>query len=285
MKIAVTGATGHLGGLVVRGLLKKGAAHTIIALARNAQKAQPLADLGAEVRVADYGNPAALEAALAGVDRLLLVSSSEVGQRTAQHKNVIDAAKQAGVKHIVYTSVAKAATSPLILAPEHKATEELIVESGLPHTFLRNNFYTDVFAAHIDTARQSGSIIGAAGNGRVASATRADLAEAAVAVLLGSGHEGKTYELTGDRAWNYAELAATIGEILGQPVSYNDLDGDTYVDILRSFGMDGDTAGFYAAIDGNIAAGALDQVSGDLAALIGRPPTPLKQGLEDASRA
>jgi len=279
MNIAVTGATGHLGGLVVKGLLEKGVAGKVIAIVRNAEKAQALAAQGAEVRVADYGDPAALEAALAGVDRLLLVSSSEVGQRTAQHGNVIAAAKAAGVKHIVYTSVVKAATSPLVLAPEHKATEELILGSGLAYTILRNNFYTDVFKEHVETARQSGSVIGAAGNGRVASATRADLAEVAVAVLLGTGHEGKTYELTGDRAWSYADLAQAVGGIIGRPVTYNDMDADTFVDVLKSFGMDAETAGFYAAIDRNIAEGALSEVTGDLAALLGRPPTPLEQGL------
>lgn len=279
MNIAVTGATGQLGGLVVKGLLEKRKADKVIAIVRNAQKAEPLAAQGVEVRVADYGDPAALEAALAGVDRLLLVSSSEVGQRTAQHGNVIDAAKAAGVKHLVYTSVARAATSPLVLAPEHKATEELILKSGLTYTLLRNNFYTDVFREHIETARQSGAIIGAAGNGRVASATRADFAEAAVAVLLGAGHEGKTYELTGERAWSYADLAEAVGEIIGKAVTYNDMDADTFVDVLRSFGMDADTAGFYAAIDRNIAEGALSEVTGDLAALLGRVPTPLKQGL------
>jgi len=279
MNVAITGATGHLGGLVVDGLLNSDVDVNVIAVVRNPQKAQPLAERGVDVRVADYGDPSALVAALSGVDRLLLVSSSEVGQRTAQHKNVIDAARTAGAKHIIYTSVVKAATSPLILAPEHKATEELLVDSGVTYTILRNNFYTDVFKAHVETARQSGSIIGAAGNGRVASATRADLAEAAVAVLLGEGHEGKTYELTGDEAWSYADLAEAVGEIIGRAVIYNDMDVDTFEDVLRSFGMDAETAGFYAAVDRNIAEGALSDVTGDLKALLGRAPTPLKQGL------
>lgn len=282
MEIAVTGSTGQLGQLVVNGLLEKGTSIKVIAVARDEKKAQPLVKRGAEVRIAHYGDPAALKAAFSGVDRLLLISSSEVGQRIEQHKNVIDAAKAAGVKHIVYTSAPKATTTALIVAPEHKATEENILQSGMEYTILRNNWYTENYKDRIETARKTGTIVAAAGAGRVASATRADFAAGAVAVLLGEGHEGKIYELGGDHAWDYNELAETIGEIIGKPVAYKSVDTDTLIGIMKDAGLDEGMAGFVATLDGNIAEGALSEVTGDLSGLIGRPTTSLKEGLEDA---
>ena len=282
MNIAVTGATGQLGHLVVNGLLEKGPSNKVIAVARDEKKAQPLAKRGVEVRVAHYGDPAALKDAFAGVDRLLLISSSEVGQRIGQHKNVIDAAKAAGVKHIVYTSAPRATTTALVIAPEHKATEENILQSGMDYTILRNNWYTENYKDRVETARKTGAVVAAAGTGRVASATRADFAAGAVAVLLGSGHEGKIYELSGDHAWDFNELAETIGTIIGKPVVYKSVDAGTLIDNLKSAGLDEGIAGFMAAVDGNIAEGALSEVTGDLSKLIGRPTTPLRKGLEDA---
>ena len=282
MKIAVTGATGHLGQLVVNGLLEKSTSIKIIAVVRDEKKALPLVKRGAEVRVAHYGDPAALKAAFSGVDRLLLISSSEVGQRIEQHKNVINAAKAAGVKHIVYTSAPRATTTTLIIAPEHKATEENILQSGMEYTILRNNWYTENYKDKVETASKTGTIVSAAGAGRVASATRADFAAGAVAVLLGTGHEGKVYELGGDYAWDYNELAETIGEIIGKPVVYKAVDVGTLIDILKSAGLDEGMAGFSAALDGNIAEGALSEVTGELSRLIGRPTTSLRKGLKDA---
>lgn len=282
MKIAVTGATGQLGQLVVNGLLEKSTSIKIIAVVRDEKKALPLVKRGAEVRVAHYGDPAALKAAFSGVDRLLLISSSEVGQRIEQHKNVINAAKAAGVKHIVYTSAPRATTTTLILAPEHKATEENILQSGMEYTILRNNWYTENYKDKVETASKTGTIVSAAGAGRVASATRADFAAGAVAVLLGTGHEGKVYELGGDYAWDYNELAETIGEIIGKPVVYKAVDAGTLIDILKSAGLDEGMAGFSAALDGNIAEGALSEVTGELSRLIGRPTTSLRKGLKDA---
>lgn len=282
MKIAVTGATGHLGRLVVDNLLEQTPSINVIAVVRDDEKARPLAERGAEVRVAAYGNRPALEAAFTGVDKVLLVSSSEVGQRIEQHKNVIDAARTAGVKHIVYTSAPRAATTSLILAPEHKATEENILQSGLEYTILRNNWYTENYVSQIDAARHSGAIVAAVGEGRVASATRADFAAAAAAVLLGKGHEGKIYELGGDEAWDYHELAKTIGEIIGKPVEYKAVDGALLIDHLKAAGLDEGMVGFLVALDANIAEGDLSEVTGDLSKLIGRPTTTLKQGLMDA---
>jgi NAD(P)H dehydrogenase (quinone) len=279
MRIAVTGATGHLGHLVVQDLLKSTPAQDIVAIVRDASKAADLAAQGVQVRVAPYDDPPALRAALAGVDRLLLISSSEVGRRVQQHQNVIDAAKAAGVQYIAYTSAPLAATTSLILAPDHKATEELLIDSGVDFTFLRNNWYTENYLQQLNTARQTGKVVAAAGQGQVASASRADYAAGAAAVLLGSGHVGRIYELGGDDAWTYDELAAAIGEVIGKPVTYEPVDGATLVEILQSVGLDEGTAGFVAALDANIAAGALAEVTHDLSRLIGRPTTPLVEGL------
>ncbi len=282
MKIAITGATGQLGQLVVNGLLEKGTSIKVIAVVRDEKKALPLAKHGAEIRVAGYGDPAALKAAFSGVDKLLLISSSELGQRIEQHKNVINAAKAAGVKHIVYTSAPRATTTTLIVAPEHKATEENILQSGMEYTILRNNWYTENYKNIVETARKTGAIVAAVGAGRVASATRVDFAAGAVAVLLGTGHEGKIYELGGDYAWDYNELAETIGEIIEKPVAYKSVDAGTLIGILKGAGLEEGIAGFIAALDGNFAEGALSEVTGELSKLIGRPTTSLRKGLMDA---
>ena len=282
MKIAVTGANGKLGRLVIQGLLATQAPEDIVAVVRNESRAADLAQLGIQVRVASYEDVPALEAAFAGVDKLLLVSSSEVGKRIPQHKNAIDAAKTAGVKHVVYTSAPKATTSNLVLAPEHKATEEYLASSGLDYTVLRNGWYTENFLQAVETAKQTGTIVAAAGGGRVASASRADYAAAAVAVLLGSGHEGEVYELSGDYAWDYNELAVAVSEIIGKPVAYQPVDGPTLINILVGAGLERPTAEFVATLDENTAAGLLSETSGDLSALIKRPTTPLREGLKAA---
>lgn len=280
MRIGVTGATGKLGRLVVEGLLEARPAKDIVAIVRNEAKASNLVQLGVEVRVASYDDDApTLQAALAGLDRLLLVSSSEVGQRVRQHRNAIDAAKSAGVGHLVYTSAPRATTTALILAPEHKATEEYLAESGLVYTVVRNNWYTENYAGQIETARQTGAIVGAAGAGRVASATRADYAAGAVAVLMGEGHEGKVYEFSGNSAWDYYELARTIAEIIAKPVAYRSVEAGKMVELLTQAGLDAGTAGFRAALDENIGAGLLSDSNDQLSTLIRRPTTALKEGL------
>ncbi|OQA41404.1 MAG: Quinone oxidoreductase 2 [Chloroflexi bacterium ADurb.Bin325] len=282
MKIGVTGAAGHLGRLAIDGLLAKLPAEDIIAIVRNPAKAADLAARGVVVRVAAYDDTPALDAALAGVDTLLLISSSEVGRRAQQHRNIIDAAKAAGVRRIVYTSTPQATTTALILAPEHKATEEYLVASGVPYTIVRNNWYTENYVQEVETARKTGAIVTAAGEGRVASATRADYAAGAVAVLLGEGHENKVYEFSGDYAWNFHELAAAISEIIGRPVTYRAVDAAALIELLKGAGLSADTAGFVATLDGNIADGLLGLVSPDLSRLIGRPTTPLLEGLRAA---
>jgi NAD(P)H dehydrogenase (quinone) len=196
--IVVTGATGQLGRLVVEGLLKKVPATELAVAVRTPAKAADFAERGVQVRTADFTQPAGLAAAFAGADKLLLISSNEVGQRVPQHQAVVTAAKEAGVGHLVYTSLLHADTSTLGLAPEHRATEQLIRESGIPFTFLRNGWYTENYAPTITQAVEQGSFPGSAGDGKVASASRADYADAAVAALTGEGHEGKSYELAGD---------------------------------------------------------------------------------------
>ncbi|HEY7815978.1 MAG TPA: SDR family oxidoreductase [Nakamurella sp.] len=282
MTIAVTGATGHLGALVIDHLLETTAPADVVAVVRDPAKAAALVDRGVTVRPAAYTDPAALRAAFDGVDTLMFVSSSEAGQRVEQHRNVIDAAVAAGVGRVVYTSAPRATTTQLVLAPEHKFTEEYLAASGLPFTILRNNWYTENYAGLVETARQTGTVVAAAGDGRVASASRADFAAAAAEVLTGAGHEGQVYELGGDHAWDYSELAAALAQIVGAPVTYRSVDVPTLTGILQGVGMDAPTAGFVAQMDDDIAHGALAETTGELAKLIGRPTTPLLDGLRQA---
>lgn len=283
MTIAVTGATGQLGRLVLDELLTNHEPAALVAVVRDAGKAGELRARGVQVRVADYSDPASLEVALTGVEKLLLISGSEVGARVAQHANVINAAKAAGVNFIAYTSVLAADTTDLILAPEHKATEELIRASGLEYTILRNGWYTENYVQTVATARQTGAVVAAAGDGRVASAARADYAAAAAEVLSSAGHEGRVYELSGDYAWDFKELATALTEIAGREVVYQPVTAAELVEILTSAGFDQGTAGFLAALDADTRAGLLAAVTGDLSGLIGRPTTPLLQALRSAA--
>lgn len=283
MTYAITGSTGAFGSLAVKHLLAlKVPASSIVALARNEAKAAGLKASGVQVRIADYGDGASLAAALAGVDRLLLVSGSEVGKRAVQHRAVIDAAKAAGVKLIAYTSIARADTSINPLAGEHKATEEALRASGLPFVVLRNNWYSENYADDVRRARDSGIIAAAVGEGRVASASRTDYAEAAVRALLGEGQAGKIYELGGAKAWDYRELAATASELLGRPVAFKPLTADERRKGLLAAGLPEGVAAFVVSLDQAIEAGSLASVSGDLEKLLGRKPQSLKEGLKVA---
>ena len=280
MTILVTGATGALGRLVVDGLLDRGAAPTdIIAGARDTAKAADLTDRGVRVVRLDYDDPATVRAAVEGVDAVLLISSSEVGHRIAQHRSVIDAARNAGVSKFVYTSAPRATTTDLVLAPEHKATEEAIVASGLPSVILRNNWYTENYASDLEAARATGVLAASTGAGRVASASRRDFADAAAVVLLDDGHLGSVYELGGDTAWDYTELAAAMTEVTRRTVEFRDVSLDDRVTGLKAAGLDPGTAGFVAAIDTGFRNGALAGTDGSLSRLIGRPTTPLVDGL------
>lgn len=272
--IVVTAATGQLGRHVVEGLRQQGV--KFVAGARNTA-----ADLGVEVRELDYNRPETIESALQGAEKVLLISGSEVGQRVAQHTAVVEAAKKAGVQHIIYTSAPHADTTSLILAPEHKATEEAIVASGIPYTFLRNGWYHENYVDTIKGAAHTGEIVGAAGDGRVASAARKDFADAAVAVLTSPGHENKVYELTGDVAWTFPEFAEEIAKVADRPVAYRNVSVEELAQHLTGLGLPAETAGFVAALDGNIAEGTLGHTPGDLRALIGRPTTPVSVTIKE----
>lgn len=279
MTIAVTGSTGQLGRLVIADLLKKLPADQIIALARNPAKA---GDLGVTVRAADYADPATLEAALQGVDTLLLISSSEVGQRAVQHQNVINAAKAAGVGRIVYTSLLHADTSPLSLAAEHVETEAALKASGVPYTILRNGWYTENYTGSVPAGVAHGALVGSAGEGRVSAATRADFAAAAVAAVTTDGHDGKTYELAGDNAFTLADLAAEVSAQTGRDIPYTNLPEGDYAAILTGVGLPADLSAAIAGWDVGASEGALFSDSKDLSRLIGRPTTPLRDAVAAA---
>ena len=279
MKIGVTGATGQLGRLVVEKLKQKVAADSIVALVRNPAKA---ADLGVEARAFDYTQPEILVASLKGIDKLLLISGNEIGQRLPQHKAVFEAAKQAGVKQITYTSILHADSSPLGLAGEHLGTEVAIKESGLTYTILRNGWYTENYTGSAKGAVGAGAFIGNAGDGKIASAARVDYAEAAAVVLAGEGHENKTYELAGDEAYTLTELAEEISRQTGKDIPYNNLTEAEYAGILKSFGLPDGLAEMLADSDTGASKGGLFDDSHVLSALIGRPTTPLAEVLADA---
>lgn len=282
--IAVTGATGHLGRLVIENLLERGvAAGEIVALARSPEKARDLAGRGVQVRAADYTQPDTLVAALQGVEKLLLVSANEVGQRVAQHRNLVDAARQAGVRLLAYTSILKADTSGMQLAAEHSATEEIIRASGIPFVFLRNGWYLENYTGNLASTLEHGALLGSADEGRVSAASRADYAAAAAAVLTGSGHENQTYELGGD-AFTLAELAGIISRESGRPVEYRNLPEEAFAGVLASFGLPEPFARVLADSDRGLARGELFTDRDDLRRLIGRAPTTPSEAVAAALR-
>jgi len=278
MKIAITGATGQLGRIVVSKLKEK-VGNNIVALVRTTGKA---ADLGVEVREADYEKRETLEAALKGVDTLLLISSSEIGKRAAQHQNVIDAAKKAGVKWIVYTSLLHADTTSLSIGEEHVATEAALQQSGIPFTILRNGWYTENYAGTIPGAIAGGAYLGSAGDGKVSAASRKDYAEAAVTVLTTENHQGKVYELAGDEAFTLTDLAAEISKQSGKNIPYKNLPADEYAAILTNFGLPAGLAAAIAGWDVSISKGDLFNASKQLSSLIGRSTTPVGEVVAEA---
>ncbi|MFX0579848.1 SDR family oxidoreductase [Nocardia nepalensis] len=273
MTVAVTAAGGQLGRLVVEALLREGTT-PVVAIVRDPQKVADLAERGVEVRQASYDDPDALDRALAGVDRVLLVSGNEFGARVAQHTNVIRAAERAGVKLLAYTSIPRATENPLILAQEHIGTEAVLAESTVPHAILRNGWYWENYFGGLGHAVETGVLHGAAGEGRVAGAARADYAEAAAKVLTTDGHAGAIYELGGDERLTYAELAQVISQAAGKPVRYENLSKADYNAALDQAGLPGPFAAALADADAGIGNGILDVDSGDLQKLIGRPSTP-----------
>ena len=280
MRIAVTGATGSLGGHVVDSLLNKGVAVSdIVAIVRNEETAADLKARGIALGVATFEDEAALTAALEGVDRLVFISGSEVGQRVAQHTNVINAAKAAGVTFIAYTSLLNLDTSKLALAPEHIATEKLLAESGIDHALLRNGWYWENYESSIGAAKATGKVFGAAEGARVSAAARKDYAEAAAVVITSDNQAGKVYELAGAPALTYPEIAAGIGEVIGSEAEYVNLSVEEYQNALEQAGVPAEFAALLAGMDPIIAEGALYSDSTDLQDLIGRPSTSIVEAL------
>ena len=278
--IAITGATGQLGQLVIKQLLNTVPANQIVAIVRNPAKAEALRQQGITVRQGDYADESTMTSALKGVDKLLLISSSEVGQRATQHQNVINAAKAAGVKFIAYTSLLHADKSPLGLHVEHVATEKALAESGIPYALLRNGWYTENYLASAPPALEHGVFIGAAGEGKIASTTRADYAAAAAKVISGDGHAGNVYELAGDHAWTLSELAAELSKQSGINVAYQNMSEADFAAALKGVGLPAGLAEMLADSDVGASKGGLFDDSHTLSKLIGRPTTPLSESIK-----
>ncbi len=281
---AVTGASGQLGRLAVAALAARVGTAAVVAIVRDPARAAGLFPAGVVIRAGDYDQPASLEAAFAGVERLLLISSNAIGQRLAQHRNAIAAARQAGVARIAYTSVLRADISPLGLAEEHRQTEHALAESGLPHSLLRNGWYTENYAASIPPALAHGALIGSAGDGRIASAARADYAEAAAVALIGDQAPRVVHELAGDASYSLAEFAAELSRQAGKTVPYVDMPEADYRGALLGAGLPEGLASLLADSDAAAATGALNDESRVLSRLIGRPTTPFATTIAVALR-
>ncbi|BDU76505.1 SDR family oxidoreductase [Mesoterricola sediminis] len=280
--LLVTGASGQLGRLVLEALLERHPAERLVAAVRHPAAVADLAARGVQVREADYTRPETLRSAFQGVDRLLLISSNAIGQRTAQHRAVVEAARAAGVGLLAYTSVLRADTSPLGLAREHVETEALVRASGLPWVFLRNGWYTENHTASLPAILAHGAVLGAAGEGRFATAARADYAAAAAQVLLADHPEGQTLELAGDTAYTLADLAGEIARQTGKPIVYRDLPQAEFAGALTAAGLPGAFADLLADSDAGAKQGGLDDAGGQLSRLIGRPTTPLAETVRRA---
>lgn len=282
--IVVTGATGQLGRLVVDALLETVSASSIVAAVRSPEKATGLAARGVVVRKADYTQPETLDSALAGAEKLLLISSSEIGQRVPQHRAVIEAAKRAGIKLMAYTSILRADTSPLGVAAEHSQTEALLKASGLPFVLLRNGWYTENYAASVPTALAHGVVLGSAGNGRISSAARIDYAAAAALAMTRENQAGRVYELAGDASYTLTELAAEVSLQSGKAVVYKNLPEADYKAALIGFGLPEPVADLLADSDTGASKGGLLDEGHHLSALIGRPTTPMATTIAAAIR-
>jgi NAD(P)H dehydrogenase (quinone) len=282
--IAVTGANGHLGQLVIDGLVERVSVNQIIAAVRSPEKASKFRTLGVHVREADYARPETLNTALHGVKRILLISAAEVSQRFKKHKAVIDAAKEAGVELFVYTSLLRADTSEMFLAREHKQTEDYIRASGLSFVILRHGWYLENHTPSLGKAVEHGALIGSSNDGRFASASRADYAAAAVVVLTRPVSENKTYELAGDQSFSMAELAAEVSRQIVRDIPYRNLSSDDYAAILLNFGLSQMIVDVIIDADIKSIRGDLDSTSRDLSGLISRPTTTLSDAVRSALR-
>ena len=282
MKIAITGATGQLGNLVIEQLLQLTAAQNIVALVRNIDKAEHFKAQGIELREFDYDRPETLVPALLGIDKLLLISANEIGRRTPQHQAVIDAAKVAGVPYLAYTSLLRADKSPLGLAQEHRETEKLIQDSGITYTFLRNNWYSENYLAGVAHTIEIGTLFGAAQDGRISSASRIDYAEAAAKVLTSTGHENKTYELAGSESFSLSDLATFIGQAVNKDIIYQNLSAEEYTQGLTQAGLPAGLVDVIVDADIQTIQGAMYSDSKDLEQLIGHKTTSIQDAIKAA---
>ncbi|MYM93155.1 NAD(P)H-binding protein [Duganella vulcania] len=280
--IIVTGASGQLGRLVIARLLKTVPAAQIVAAVRDVAKVADLAAQGVQVRRADYADPASLDAAFQGAAKVLLISSSELGQRGPQHRNVVDAAVRAKAGLLAYTSVLHADTSPLALAAEHRETEAAVRASGLPYTLLRNGWYVENYTGGLGAALAHGALAGGAGEGRISAAARADYADAAAAVLASAGPVQQVYELAGDQAFTLGELAAEVSRQSGKQIPFHNLPQQDYREMLVSVGLPAPLADLIADSDAQAAKGALYDGSGTLGKLIGHPTISLADAVKAA---
>ncbi|MGC9379548.1 SDR family oxidoreductase [Streptomyces sp. MH13] len=281
MSIVVTGATGHLGRHVVRHLLEKVPADQVTAVVRDREKAAGLADRGVRLAVADYNAPETFDNLFTAGDRVLLISGNEFDKgRVQQHTVVIDAARKAGVALLAYTSAPGSLTAAL--ADDHRATEKALVDSGVPYVLLRNGWYHENYTEQLAPVLEHGTLVQAAGEGRLSSASRADYAAAAVAVLTGDGHENRSYELGGDEAWSFAEYAAELSRQTGKEIVYSPVSTEAYTGILTGAGLPGPLASVLAGVDAAIERGELVVSTGDLSRLTGRPTTPLAEAVAAA---
>ena len=282
MKIAITGATGQLGNLVIEQLLQLTAAQNIVALVRKIDKAEHFKVQGIEPREFDYDRPETLVPALLGIDKLLLISANEIGRRTPQHQAVIDAAKVAGVPYLAYTSLLRADTSPLGLAQEHRETEKLIQDSGITYTFLRNNWYSENYLAGVAHTIEIGTLFVAAQDVRISSASRIDYAEAAAKVLTSTGHENKTYELAGSESFSLSDLATFIGQAVNKDIIYQNLSAEEYTQGLTQAGLPAGLVDVIVDADIQTIQGAMYSDSKDLEQLIGHKTTSIQDAIKAA---
>ncbi|MFU8807090.1 MAG: SDR family oxidoreductase [Bradymonadaceae bacterium] len=273
--IIVTGATGNLGRHVIDGLLERVPAERIVAAVRDPNKASDMAKRGIVVRRADYDEPETLEKAFEGAEKILLISASDIGRRAEQHRNILDAANRKNPGLLVYTSLLHADSSTITLAEDHRVTEKMILDSGLNYVILRNGWYIENYTENLGSALEHGVIMGSAGDGKIAAASRQDFAAAAIEALTGAGHTNRTYELAGDEPFTMEEYAAVVSKVYGKTVVYEDMPADAYKQALESFGLPEPVAAMLVSADLAIRNGELNDERGDLSRLIGRPTTSL----------
>jgi NAD(P)H dehydrogenase (quinone) len=283
--IIVTGATGQLGRLIVKALLKKTAPSQVVAAVRSPDKAADLAQAGVNVRAADYDRPETLAAALQGAEKVLLISGNVIGHRVTQHRAVIDAARKAGVQLFAYTSVLRAPTTPLTVGPDHRETEAAIKASGLPAVLLRNGWYSENYLFRAAGAAKSGVLLGCAGDGRISAAPRADYAEAAAVALTKPNQAGRTYELAGDESFTLPMLASELSRQLGRSIGYKNVTEDEFKEALEKNGIPSAYAPMLARSDALTAEGVLLETGRQVSGLIGRATTPIAKVIEEAIRA